>query len=121
MAHRCMERLVCDFHEDDKLRLEHCNDLKCTMLAPFNAIAEGLRKGQMPSFVDTVLGTSKVIEETTLMREQMKDDNATHAQERADLLAPGIRSGEDGTQDSKQGEILSGTAKERLQSQRPCR
>ena len=35
----------------------------------------------MPSFVDAVLGTSKVIEETTLVREQMKDDEATHKKE----------------------------------------
>ena len=45
MACRHMEHLACEFHEDDKLRLEHCNDSKCTTLALFNAIAEGLRKG----------------------------------------------------------------------------
>ena len=35
----------------------------------------------MPSFVDAVLKASDVIEETTLMREQMRGDEATYKRE----------------------------------------
>ena len=69
--------VVCEFHYDDKVRLLHYNDLKCTTLTLFNAIVEGLRKGRMPSFVDTVLNALEVIEETTLMREQLEIDEST--------------------------------------------
>ena len=81
MAYRYMERLVCEFQDDDGVRLEHYNDLKFTSLTLFNTIVDGLRKGRMASFVDVVLDASKVIEETTLMRVQMKGDEKMYEEQ----------------------------------------
>jgi hypothetical protein len=47
----------------------------------FNFTAKGLRSGSMGSFIDKVLETSKVIEESTLMRQQMRGDEAAYKQD----------------------------------------
>ena len=47
----------------------------------FNKIVDGLRKGslnRLSVFVDTVLEASNIIEQTTLMREQIKGDEASY-------------------------------------------
>lgn len=57
---------------------DHYKDLKHACLILFNKNVDGLRKGNLGgiSFVDAVLEASNVIEETTLMREQIKSDEA---------------------------------------------
>ena len=71
---RYIEKLVCEFNEDDGERLKHYNDLKYTSLITFNEIVVGVRKGNMKDIYRKVLETSKIIEETTLMEERMRDD-----------------------------------------------
>jgi hypothetical protein len=58
--------------------IKHYNDLKHTTMLFFNALIDQLRhKGfQGFSFVDCILNISSVIEETTLMREQLKEDES---------------------------------------------
>jgi len=75
----CIRRIVREFQ--GRLVRDHCNDLRCTTLTPFNAIVDGLRNGVLPSFVDAVLARSKKIKETTSMRKQMEDDKAMHKRE----------------------------------------
>lgn len=72
--------------EDDETRLRHYNDMKHTSLMLFNKIVDALRNmqrgdGRGFSWIDTVLETSKIIEETTLMREQMRADEARYKQD----------------------------------------
>jgi len=74
MGYRCIQKVVREFQGG--LVRDHHYDLRHTTLMPFNAIVNGIRKGRMPSFVDIALATSKKIEETMSMREQMKDDEA---------------------------------------------
>lgn len=77
-----IQSTVCEFQDDDKVRLTHYNDLIYTSLALFNAIIQGLRCGSLSlSFVSVALNASKVIEETTMMRELMKGDEATYKRE----------------------------------------
>ena len=78
-----MEKLVCEFHQDDETRLKHYNDLKYTSIILFNAVVDSLRKSSVSntSWIETVLKTSDVIEETTLMREQAKGDESAYKQE----------------------------------------
>lgn len=59
MGYRYIEKLVREFQEDDKYRLEHYNDLNYACLSLFNRIVDGLRKGNLGgvSFVDIVLET----------------------------------------------------------------
>lgn len=74
---------MCEFHNDDETRLLHYNDLKYASLTLFNAIVDALRKGTFDglSFVDEVLKASKVIEPTTLMRDQMNGDESMYKRE----------------------------------------
>lgn len=60
--------------------IKHYNDLKHTTMLFFNALIDQLRhKGfQGFSFVDCILNISSVIEETTLMREQLKEDESNY-------------------------------------------
>jgi hypothetical protein len=60
--------------------IKHYNDLKHTSMLLFNAIIDRLRNRGFDgfSFVDYVLTVSSVIEETTLMREQMKVDESNY-------------------------------------------
>ena len=74
MGYRYIEKLVCEFNEDDGERLKHYNDLKYTCLITFNEIVVGIRRGNMKDLYRKVLETSKIIEETTLMEERMRDD-----------------------------------------------
>ena len=52
---------------------DQLNNLGCATLMPFNAIVDSLRKGKLPSMVDVALNVSKKIEETPMMRDQMRD------------------------------------------------
>ena len=79
MGYRYIQKVVREFQGG--LVRDHYNDLRYTTLMLFNAIVDGLRKGRMPSFVDIALATSKKIEETTLMRDQMKEDEAMYKRE----------------------------------------
>jgi hypothetical protein len=77
-----IQSTVCEFEDDDKVRLVHYNDIIYASLTLFNAIIKGLRCGSLSlSFVSVVLNASKVIEETTMMRELMKGDEATYKRE----------------------------------------
>lgn len=82
MGFRHVNKLVNEFIEPNAaLAKQHHNDLRCTALTLFSATVDGPRKGRMLSFVDAILDASKVIEETTVMREQMKGDEAAHKKE----------------------------------------
>lgn len=76
MGYRYIQKVVREFQGG--LVRDHYKDLKYTCLILFNKIVDGLRKGNLGgiSFVDTVLEASNIIEETTLMREQIKSDEA---------------------------------------------
>ncbi len=69
-----MEKLVCEFSDDDDTRRKHYHDLKYTSLVIFNMLVKNLRHGLIKDIYRTVLETSKVIEETPLMEEQMRGD-----------------------------------------------
>jgi hypothetical protein len=79
-----MRNLVNEF-QDDNTRDTHYNDLKYTCLVLFNELVVLLRKGVFPrghpGIFRKVLETSKVINETTLMEEQMKEDIKTYTNE----------------------------------------
>lgn len=62
------------------MAVEHYNDLKHTTMLLFNAFVDCIRRGSFNGFsiVDYVLSVSHVIEETTLMREQMKVDESNY-------------------------------------------
>ncbi|CAB9500265.1 expressed unknown protein [Seminavis robusta] len=90
MSYRCwryIHDLVNEFQEPNtSLAKRHYNDVKYTSLMLFNKIVDALRKRQRGdgagcSWFDTVLEASKIIEETTLMREQMRDDEARYKQD----------------------------------------
>ena len=76
MRYRYIQKVVRDFQGG--LVRDYYKDLKYTCLILFNKNVDGLRKGNLGgiSFVDTVLEASNIIEETTLMREQIKSDEA---------------------------------------------
>lgn len=78
MSYKYMQKVVCEFQDDDEIRLNHYNDLKYTSMMLYNMIVKGLRSGRMGSFVDKVLEVSGVIEETTLMQQQIRADEATY-------------------------------------------
>jgi hypothetical protein len=80
MGFRYIQKVVKEFQGG--LVRDHYNDLIYTALTLFNAIVDNLRRGYISiSFVDTVLGASRVIEETTLMRAQMEFDVAAYRRE----------------------------------------
>lgn len=61
---------------------DHYNDLIYTSLTLFNSIVDSLRKGTAgPDWIYTVLDASKVIKETTLMRELVKTDVQAYRQD----------------------------------------
>jgi len=81
MGFRYIHKLVNEFQEPNStLAVEHYNDLKHAAMLLFNAIIDRLRNRGFHgfSFVDYVLTVSNVIEETTLMREQMKVDESNY-------------------------------------------
>ena len=89
MGFQYIHRLVGEFQEPNTSHAkQHENDLKYSSLMLYNHIVSGLRsygskaKG---SWVDIVLKASDVIEETTLMREQMKDDEAAYKNDLRDF------------------------------------
>lgn len=63
--------------------IKHYNDLKHTSMLLFNALIDCIRCGSFRgfSFVDYVLRVSDVIEETTLMRSQLKNDELKYSVE----------------------------------------
>ena len=84
MGFRNTHKLVNEFMEPNtSLAIKHYNDLKHTTMLLFNTIIDHLRrKGfQGFSFIDYVLSVSGVIEETTLMRDQMKVDESNYKHE----------------------------------------
>ena len=80
MGFRYLQKIVREFQGG--LVRDHYHDLKHTALTLFNAIVDDLRRGFFEvSWVDLVLDTSKIIEETTLMRMQMEIDVSTYRRE----------------------------------------
>ena len=77
MGFQYIHRLVGEFQEPNTSHAkQHENDLKYSSLILYNHIVNELRKPgkTLDAWVDVVLKVSEVIEETTLMRDQMKDD-----------------------------------------------
>ncbi len=80
---RYMKKLVNEFQvPETSVAKAHYHDLQYTSLMLFNAIVENLRyPSRKGDWFRIVLETSKVIEETTLMEEQMKGDIAFYKQD----------------------------------------
>lgn len=80
MGFRYIQKIVREFQGG--LVRDHYNDLVYTSLTLFNSIVDGLRKGTAgPDWIYTVLDASKVIKETTLMRELVKTDVQAYRQD----------------------------------------
>lgn len=79
MSFRYIAKTVREFQGG--LVRDHYHDLRYTSLILFNEIVSGIRRGSFKDLYRKVLDTSKVIEETTLMEEQMRDDINTYKTE----------------------------------------
>lgn len=79
MAFRYIKRVVEEFQEPNTATAKlHEKDLKYTSIRLFNTIVDGLRAGGVPPLVNIVLDTSKIINETTMMRSMIAQDEASY-------------------------------------------
>ena len=80
---RYLNKLVDEFITDKRTADQHKHDLRRTSLVVFNIIVDCVRKGHFrgQSLIDVILDVSEVIEETTLMRTQMKEDESLYKRE----------------------------------------
>lgn len=81
MAYHFIKKTVDEFQQPNTATAnKHYHDLKTTSLKLYNEICGSLKNGTFGGlkWVDVVLEASDVIEETTLMREQMKVDVQTY-------------------------------------------
>lgn len=88
MAYRFIRKTVNEFQEPNTaLAKNHYHDLKYSAFVLYNTITNKLKKGTIHNdfFVDTVIGASKVIEETTLMRQQIKVDERMYKEDIIDF------------------------------------
>ena len=75
MSLKCIKGIVKCLQHEKTTVAKHEADLKHSVLTLYNRISDWLcHPGKGVNFVDVVLEASDVIEETTLMRHEMKED-----------------------------------------------
>jgi len=79
---RYLKKLVDEFQvPNTSTAKKHYHDLRHTCLTVYNTLVDGVRKGAIGDVFRKVLETSKIISETTMMEERMKEDINTYKRE----------------------------------------